>query len=103
MRLDRLVAFFPFLALAPFFQAYPERGAIGIARKTEKVESGYGSAIPNAGRGQRDVFNLLANCDGAFERSGVRELNTDIEKALVFLGQETGRKFFAKQAGCERD
>ena len=89
VRLDGVITFFALFALSPFLQAHPERGAVGIAGKTEQVESRYGCAILYPRCGQHDVFHLLANCHRPLQGSGERELNADVKKTLVFLRQET--------------
>ena len=73
-----------------------------LREKLKQTEAGDRRAAFDAGRGQDNVLDLLANGDGALQRGGEGKLNIDIKKPLVFFGQKAGRKRLAENARRKR-
>src|SRR5215471_8961958 len=97
MRLYGFVSLFGFGPFAPILQRDPDGRAVSVARETQKAEScDSGTALHSRG-GERQVLNLLANGNRPIERRGERQLNVDIQIALILFRQEPRRKFFAEQ------
>src|SRR5262249_47095994 len=102
IRFDSCITFLLLCSLAPFLKADPHCGAVSIARKAQQIEPGHRRARLDARCGQCQVLDLLADCHRALERSGERELNADVKKALVLLGQKPRGEFLSKDAGRNR-
>src|SRR5579862_3452484 len=91
MRLDRLYLLRSLLAAAPFVERDPAKAVVAGAHKTEKAESENRGAVFHTRGLRQDVLHLVHHLIGALQRSGVRELQVQIEEALVFIGYEAVR------------
>ena len=92
------------IALFAFLLVLETRGSEGPKNsQASKNRMSDSAAAFNTFRGQNQALNLIANLDGAVERSGKRKLNIGIQIALVFFRKEATGQLFSKKADGQRD
>ena len=71
--------------------------------QTQQTESDDAGRVLDTGGLLEEIFNLMADLISALERRRIRQLEREINVALVFLRQEAARQPFPKKTGANRE
>ena len=88
MLFDRIVLLFRLFALAPFVKGNKEKSAVSGLDNAQKIESNNGSEILDARGLFQNLFDFTADFGRPLERSGFRQLESNIDIPLIFFRQE---------------
>ncbi len=101
--LDLLELFIAGFALVPRLQSDEEEGVVAGADEAEQAETDDAGGVLDARGVGENVFDFARDFIGALKRSGIRQLQVDVEVALVFIGKEAGRDFGAEKTGGDSE
>ena len=85
---DRLILLLRLGALIPGLFGDEEERAVGILHAAQQAEAEHGSAALHAGRIENDLLHLPRDLRGPLQRRRVGQLQTGVNVAVIFLGQE---------------
>src|SRR5208282_1242745 len=96
---DLLELFIAGFAVVPGLEGDEEKAVVASTDKTEQAEADDAGGVLDARSVSEDVFDFARDFVGALHRSGVWQLQIDVEIALVFIGKKAGRDLNAEKAG----
>ena len=88
MRLDRLQLLGSRSALVPRLESHKKERVVSGSDEAEQAEANDAGGVPDAGSVGQDFLDIGRDGGGAFQRSAVRELQIDVDIALILIGKK---------------